>query len=220
MNKRKCIMFGLTTFAEMVRYYVEKYTDIEVIAYTVDAKYKKENIYDGLPVVAFEDMDGIYPSDESLVIIGLGYSKMNDLRKQKFIQVKEKGYKIEGFIHPSVIQDIGERGEGNIIFEGAVLGYNVKLGDGNIIWNGCNISHESVIGDFNHFSAGTTLGGKTIVKNNCFFGMNSVIRGPKIVEDYTLVGAGCYINNDTKAYGVYVPARSICLENKKSTDMM
>ena len=50
--------------------------------------------------------------------------------------------------------------------------------------------------------------------------MNSVIRGPKIVEDYTLVGAGCYINNDTKAYGVYVPARSICLENKKSTDMM
>ena len=42
MNKRKCIMFGLTTFAEMVRYYVEKYTDIEVIAYTVDAKYKRK----------------------------------------------------------------------------------------------------------------------------------------------------------------------------------
>ena len=118
------------------------------------------------------------------------------------------------------INMLDEASSGNIIFEGAVLGYNVKLGNGNIIWNGCNISHESVIGDFNHFSAGTTLGGKTVVENNCFFGMNSVIRGPKTVADYTLVGAGCYISDNTEPYGVYVPARSVHLENKKSTDMM
>ena len=50
--------------------------------------------------------------------------------------------------------------------------------------------------------------------------MNSVIRGPKTVADYTLVGAGCYISDNTEPYGVYVPARSVHLENKKSTDMM
>lgn len=220
MPKKKCVMFGVTSFAKMVRYYIEKYNDIDVVAYTVDAKYKQEDQFDGLPVVPFEDIESIYPVDQYSMLMGLGYSKMNDIRKQKFIEIKQLGYKIESFVHPSVIQDIGEIGEGNIIFEGAVLGYNVKLGNGNIIWNGCNISHESIIGDFNHFSAGTTLGGKTVVGNNCFFGMNSLIRGPKVVADYTLVGAGCYVSNDTKPYGVYVPARSICLENKKSTDMM
>ena len=83
-----------------------------------------------------------------------------------------------------------------------------------------NAQKIELIGDFNHFSAGTTLGGKTVVENNCFFGMNSVIRGPKTVADYTLVGAGCYISDNTEPYGVYVPARSVHLENKKSTDMM
>ena len=220
MTKKKCVMFGLTTFAQMLRVYMERYSDVEVEAYIVDAQYKNSDEFDGLPVEAFENIEKVYPADQYSVIIGLGYSKMNDLRKQKFLQVKEKGYVIQGFIHPSVIESMKECGEGNIIFEGAVLGYNVKLGNGNIIWNGCNISHESVIGDFNHFSAGTTLGGKTVVENNCFFGMNSVIRGPKTVADYTLVGAGCYISENTEPYGVYVPARSVHLENKKSTDMM
>ena len=220
MAKKKCIMFGLTAFAQMVRHYIEKYNDVEVVAYIVDEKYKQSDEFDGLPVGVFERVEQEFPKEEYSFIVGLGYSKMNELRKQKFLQVKEKGYFVESFIHPTVINELAECGEGNIIFEGAVLGYNSKLGNCNIIWNGCNISHESVIGDFNHFSAGTTLGGKTVVKNSCFFGMNSVIRGPKTVADYTLVGANCYVPYDTKEYGVYVPARTVCLEDKKSTDML
>ena len=220
MAKKRCVMFGLTIFSQMLRFYVEKYSEVEVEAYIVDAQYKNSDSFDGLPVETFETLEEKYPADQYSVIIGLGYSKMNDLRKQKFLQVKEKGYKIQGFIHPSVIEEMKEYGEGNIILEGAVVGYKVRLGDGNIIWNGCNISHESAIGDFNYFSPGTTLGGKTVVGNNCFFGMNSVIRGPKTVADYSLVWAGCFVSDDTEPYGVYVPARSVHLENKKSTDML
>lgn len=221
MKKTKCVIFGLTSFAQMLRHLEEKFYDVEVVAYTVDGKYKQEDVFDGLPVVAFEDLEKNYPNNEYSVLIGLGYNHMNNIRKQKFEEVKNKGYEIESFVHPQVIRNSTiEMGEGNIIFEGAILGYEVKMGNGNIIWNGVNISHESIIGDFNHFSAGTTLGGKTTVKNNCFFGMSSILRGNRIIEDYTLVGAGCYINNNTKPYGVYVPARSVCLENKKSIDMM
>ena len=221
MKKKKCIIFGLTIFTQMLRHLEEEFYDVEIVAYTVDRKYKQEDVFDGLPVVAFEDLAQNYPNSEYSVLIGLGYSHMNNIRKQKFEEVKSKGYKIESFVHPQVIRDnTFEMGEGNIILEGAILGYKVKIGNGNIIWNGCNISHESIIEDFSYFSPGSTLGGKTIVKNNCFLGMNSVVRGSRVISEYTLIGAGCYVNNGTKPYGVYVPARSVCLENKKSTDMM
>ena len=30
MAKKKCVMFGLTTFAQMLRVYMERYSDVEV----------------------------------------------------------------------------------------------------------------------------------------------------------------------------------------------
>ena len=60
--------------------------------------------------------------------------------------------------------------------------------------------------------------GKTIVKNNCFLGIQSAVRGNRILEDYTLIGAGAYMNHSTQKEGVYVPARTVRLENKKSKD--
>lgn len=221
MSKKQCIIFGTNSFAKMIRHCAEKYCDMEFVAYTVDRQYIEQTTFDDLPVVAFEDIGEYYPKERYSILMGLGYSKMNELRRKKFIQIKEKGYYIENFVHPKTIKDdTFKMGEGNIIFEAVVLGYNAKIGNGNIIWNGSNISHESIVGDFNHFSGGTMLGGKTVIKNNCFFGMGSVIRGDRIIEDYTLVGAGCFINKNTKPYGVYVPARSVCLEDKKSTDLM
>lgn len=220
MKDRKCIIFGITSFAKMIRYYVEKYSDLEVVAYTVDRRYKECDIFDGLPLIEFEEIEKKYCVEEYSFILALGYKHMNEIRKQKYHAVKAKGYKLENFIYPNTSQNYFEIGEGNIILENVTLAYGVKIGNANIIWNGCQISHESVIGDFNFFSVSSLIAGKTVVKNNCFLGVNSAVRGARTLEDYTLVGAGCYMNDGSKAYGVYVPVRSLCLENKKSTDML
>lgn len=220
MKKRKSIIFGMTPFAKMIRYYIEKYSEIEIVAYTVDAFYKDTDTFDNLPVAAFEEVENQYPSDQYSFILAVGYTHMNSIRKQKYQEIKAKGYRLDNFIHPSVVKENIEIGEGNIILENVTLAYDVKIGNCNIIWNGCQISHESVIGDFNFFSVSSLVAGKTIVKNNCFLGVNSAVRGARVLEDYTLIGAGCYMNYDSIPYGVYVPARSVYLENKKSINML
>lgn len=219
-KKKNSIIFGVTPFAKMIRYYIEKYSDIEVVAYTVNASYKNINIFDQLPVVAFEEIEKQYPSDKYSFILAIGYTCMNNIRKQKYQEIKAKGYELENFIHPSAIKEHTEIGEGNIVLENVTLAYDVKIGNCNIIWNGCQISHESVIGDFNFFSVSSLVAGKTIVKNNCFLGVNSAVRGARVLEDYTLIGAGCYMNYNSKKYGVYVPARSEYLDSKKSINML
>ena len=42
MAKKKCVMFGLTTFAQMLRVYMERYSDVEVEAY-IDRKSTRLN---------------------------------------------------------------------------------------------------------------------------------------------------------------------------------
>lgn len=217
--KRKCVIFGTTDFGKMLRFYFEKYTDVEIAAYTVDKVYLGSEVYDGLPAVAYEEVEKVYPPEEYTMVIALGYKKMNQIRQQKFEDAKRKGYTIENFIHPSAVNDTVTMGEGNIILEHVTLAYGTKLGNSNIIWNGCQISHESQVGDYNFFSVDSVIAGKTVVKNNCFLGINCTVLGNRTLADATLVGAGAFVRENTEPYSVYVPARSICLENKKSTEM-
>ena len=189
------------------------------MAYTVDKAYLESDTYDGLPAVAYEEVEKAYPPTEYTMVIALGYKKMNQIRQQKFEDAKRKGYRIENFVHPSVVDESVAMGEGNIILEHVTLAYGTKIGNSNIIWNGSQISHESQVGDYNFFSVDSVIAGKTVVKNNCFLGINSTVLGNRTLEYATLVGAGAFVKENTEPYSVYVPARSICLENKKSTEM-
>ena len=110
--KRKCVIFGTTDFGKMLRYYFDKYADVQIVAYTVDKAYLESDTYDGLPAVAYEEVEKAYPPTEYTMVIALGYKKMNQIRQQKFEDAKRKGYRIENFVHPSVVDETVAMGEG------------------------------------------------------------------------------------------------------------
>ena len=216
----KYVIFGASYFAEMLAYYVEKYDDVDVLAYTVDRKYiDKSEIY-GKPLVAFEDLDKLYDMSNVYVLIALGYKNMNDIRKAKYLEAKSKGYKIAGFVHPEAYIEKCDMGEGNIILERVNIGHGVRLGNCNILWNSAVIQHDCDISDFNFIAGGSVFGGKVTVRDNCFFGLNCTIRSAITVENYTLAGAGCYVSKSTESNCVYVPERTKMLEGKISKDFM
>ena len=217
---KKIVIVGVGDFAELCSHYIREYfTDWEICAYSVDSQYRTLDSIKGIPVVNFETLRENYTPQEYEVFVAIGYKKMNNIRAEKFSICKEWGYKSPNLIHPTaVVEKNVSMGEGNIVLENAVLAPGSILGNSNIIWNATNVSHEANIGNFNYFSVGTILGGKSNIGSNCFFGLNSTVRGGLRIEDYTLVGAGAYINNETKAYSVHVPVRSVCLPNKNSLD--
>ena len=132
--KRKCVIFGTTDFGKMLRYYFEKYADVQIVAYTVDKAYLESDSYDGLPAVAYEEVEKAYPPTEYTMVIALGYKKMNQIRQQKFEDAKRKGYRIENFVHPSVVDESVAMGEGNIILEHVTLAYGTKIGNSSVLF--------------------------------------------------------------------------------------
>ena len=69
--KRKCVIFGTTDFGKMLRYYFEKYADVQIVAYTVDKAYLESDTFDGLPAVAYEEVEKAYPPTEYTSLIAL-----------------------------------------------------------------------------------------------------------------------------------------------------
>ena len=217
---KKIIIFGVSDLGRLLLWYLKKDTLREVVAFTANKDYIDQDSYCGLPVIPFENITEIYSPDDYEILIAIGNRKMNDIRKKVFYDCKEKGYTIASYIHSTVSLNSCDLGEGNILLENCLIYPFSKIGKGNLLWDHVLISHDCVVGDFNTFSSYADLCGYVTIGNNGYYGKHCIINDYAKMADYTLVGAAAYAKGTSKEYDVIVPARSVTLENKKSTDLM
>lgn len=200
----KVVIFGITEMAELTHFYFTHDTSHEVIAFTVDGNYIKEDSMYGLPVVPFEDVESIYPPNEYKMRVALWYSGTNKLRAEKYYQAKAKGYELINYISSKAITWPGlVIGDNCLILENAVCMPFAKIGNNVTIMIGCSIAHDAVIGDHCFLAGNVALLGGVVVEPYCFLGGNSTIRNNVTIASECVVGAGALILQDTKEKGVY-----------------
>ncbi|MBD5103972.1 MAG: acetyltransferase [Ruminococcaceae bacterium] len=207
---KKFVVYGAGEFADIVSDLIERVLQYTVEAYILDDEYiNAVNKYNGKEVVPASMIKEKFSPLEYDVAIGFIGKDMFNSRKRVFDLLKCYGYKIDNLIHPSAIISTSNIGDGNIILENCVIGYNVKFGNGNIMWPLSSANHHNIVGNFNNFAPGASTSGGVIIGNHCFLGNNSTYNNKVTVSDYTFVGAGAYIAKNTESYGVYVPEKSI-----------
>ena len=97
---KKVIIFGIGKIADVIQHFMREESNLEVAAFTVDGKYIKEDSFNGLPVVAFEDIEKTYSPSEYSVFVAIGYHELNKVRASKVAEAEAKGYEIISYIHP------------------------------------------------------------------------------------------------------------------------
>lgn len=210
MSHKKIVVFGTGDIAQIANYYFEIDSDFEVVAFTVNREYLKEESFEGKPVVAFEDIESIYPTTEFGMFIALSYSKMNKIRESKYHEAKAKGYSLVSYISTRCsYMSQYPCGDNCFIFEDNTIQPFVKIGSNVTLWSGNHIGHHSLIHDHNFISSHVVISGHCEVKSNCFLGVNSTIHNNVVIESENLIGAGAIITKKTEIKGVYLPAQSI-----------
>jgi len=219
MKKKPLIIFGIGDIAQIANYYFEIDTDIEVVAFTVDSAYKSQEIFEGKPVVEFENLVKFYPPSEFDMFIALSYSKMNKIREDKYNQAKSKGYHLVSYISSKCsYMSQFPCGDNCFIFEDNTIQPFVKIGNNVTLWSGNHIGHHSTIHDHNFISSHVVISGHCEIMSNCFLGVNATIHNNVLIESENLIGAGAIITKKTDVKGVYLPAQSIKF-NKNSDEI-
>lgn len=118
---KKIIIFGLNMFSEIMYYHLSKDEQYEVCAFTVDDEYCTCTTFMGKEVIPFSEVGKKFPPSECEVALTVGYKNMNELRRNKFIQLKEHGYNVLNYIHKSSACFHKHMGEGNIILENSTI---------------------------------------------------------------------------------------------------
>ncbi len=217
----KYIIVGNGDYAKMMGRYLKNTKNVQALGFTVPKVCISEATIDNTPVIPAEELYESYHPSEWLLVMGIGYRNMNRIKQQEFNRFKNMGYHFENYIHPTaIIENNVIMGEGNNIFEGVIIQEGVKIGDGNLLYGGVLVAHENTIGSFNSFSVKSCVAGCSIIGDNCFFGANSTIRDHVSIADYTLVGAGAYVDMRTSPYEVVVPQKSVVINGRSSLEFI
>lgn len=208
-NKKKLVIFGLGDFADIAYEYFTHDSEYEVVAFTVNEKYKDADTHQGLPVLSFENIgDFISPRDHSFFAAVL-YKDMNDLRKNVAQEAKEKGFGLASYISSrAFVWGNVEMGEHNFIFEDNTIQPFVSIGFNNIFWSGNHVGHHSSIGDNCFISSHVVISGTCKILGNTFIGVNSTISNNVSIGERTWIGPSAIITKDITAGSLVLSAGS------------
>ena len=177
-------------------------------------------MFDGLPVVAFQKLANDFPPDTHDMLLPLGYTRMNEFRRERCEQAKAMGYTLASHVSGSacVWPDLPV-GENVMIYEQAVLQPFVTLGDNVIVRSGANIRHHSQIGSHSFIASGAVTGGNVTIGAHAFIGLGAILRDNISIGRRCFIGVGAVVIADTEPDGVYVGSPARRLPDKISLDI-
>jgi sugar O-acyltransferase (sialic acid O-acetyltransferase NeuD family) len=203
--KNKLVIFGSSNLAELSYYYFSNDSDYKVVAFCLDNEYISETNFMGLPVVAFEEVDKIYPPTKYNFFISLSYSKLNQLRKEKYLAAKSLGYDCVSYISSkATIFNSNAIGENCFILEDNTIQPFVRIGHNVTLWSGNHIGHHSLIKDHTFISSHVVISGGVEIGEQCFVGVNATIRDHITIGEKSVIGAGTLILSNVEPEGVYM----------------
>ncbi|OAJ96177.1 acetyltransferase [Vibrio bivalvicida] len=202
--EKKLVIFGLSEIAELAYFYFQNDSQYEVVAFTLDSEFKSVETKCGLPVVNFEDVDKLYPADKYEIFIALSYTKVNSLRKEKYLEAKSKGYRLASYISSKCTDFSSSIGDNCFILEDNTIQPFVTIGNNVTLWSGNHIGHHSEIASHSFISSHVVISGGVKVEEQCFIGVNATLRDHIIIGKKSVVGAGSTILSDVDPQGVYI----------------
>lgn len=183
------VLFGTGMAAQTVAFHLARHSGYRIVGYTVDAAWRRAEQHDGLPLVAWEELETRFPPDRVQLFGPFSYARMNTLRRDRYLEGKARGYRFARFIHPSSHVYTDDIGENALILEACVIQPFVRIGDNVIIWSMSVVAHHTEIGDHCFLSGQVGIAGHAVIGPECY------LSGQVGVGDGQRIGRGCALLN-------------------------
>lgn len=207
--KKKIVIFGTGEIAELAHYYFTHDTLFDVVAFCADDQYVKEPSFRGLPLVPVSELVRKYPPSEYGVHVALSYNKINQIRKEKYLMMKELGYTLPSYIcSKSVFWPDLKVGDNCFILENQTIQPTVEIGNNVMIWSGNHLGHGCKIKDHTYLSSHICISGHTVIGEQCFIGVNSTFKDFITVGDRVFITMGADVTKDVPTDAVVIPSPS------------
>lgn len=198
----KLVIFGTSEMAKIAHFFFSQSANYEVAGFTVDSSYRDVDTFCGLEVFDFDRIAETHPPSDYQLFIAIGPTRMNMLREEKFLEAKNRGYKLASFVSDKAAC-YSSVGENCFVADFANIQPFVVLGENTFVWEFALVANDASLGPHSYLAPRVSVSSFASVEKNCVLGTGSIIKTHARVAEFSLVGAGCYIASATVPSGVY-----------------
>lgn len=201
----KIVVVGAGKIADEAFYYLTGDSEHDVVAFTVEAAYVGEGQKLGLPVVAFEEVERLYPPSDYKMFVAIAYHDLNRVRARLYDEAKAKGYELISYVS-SMASNVGNVpiGDNCFILEFVTLQPCSKVGNNVFLWSGNHVGHHATIEDHCYIAGKVVISGSTVIEPFCFLGVSSTIGHEIRVGEGSFIGAGTLVTKTVEPKSVYI----------------
>lgn len=166
----KLIIVGTGLSAKQVFDFIKMHNLFDIMGFAIDSAYKKEELYQGLPVFDLENLKEHIDIKTTQIYVALGWNKLNADRRKLYLRLKEDGYSFANLISPLAV------------IRGTLDGDNIWINDYSVLQSDSKIESNVVIRE------NVLIGNGSIIEPHCFLGVHSIVGGGARVGQQTFVG--------------------------------
>ena len=207
-NKEKLIIVGTGSATGEVVDFIKMYDLFEIVGYTADEAYIKEDSLNGCPVYPLEHLDRYIESGTKLFIAISWYQRLNSLKRKKYEELKARGFSFANLISPTATV-FSEMGEGNWIGDGCYLAYNSRIGNNNTFLPLAYFAHGSEVGNHSVIGVRSNIAGHTSIGNQVYIGIGATVFNKLVIGDKCVIGGAAVVKRNLPDYSLVIAADSI-----------
>ena len=191
------VIFGVSGFSQIVTELIEEVGEYRVVGYSVDREHRQLDEFLGRRVVDFEELEEHFPVDSVEAIVAVGYSRMNQVRREKYLEFKARGYRMASYRSPRLhVPRSVSLGEHHLILDENSLQPHCQIGDNVILWSRNVIGHESEVASHCFISSGAIVSGFAKVGEGSFLGPTTVVASHVRLGERVFLGPGAIAAED------------------------
>lgn len=204
IERPQLVIVGAGEFAEIAFEYFSNDSPYEVVGFAVETDYLKRNRIAGLPVVAYEEVEKIFPPEEHSAFVAVTYTRLNRVRTRLYRETKSKGYECARYVSShSFVWHTVSLGDNVFVFENNVLQHGVRIGNNVVLWSGNHIGHRTEIHNHCYLASHVVVSGYCKIGESSFLGVNATLADNITIGPNCLIGAGAIVLKDTLADSIY-----------------
>ena len=210
-TKKNLIIYGDSSYAEMIAHYFQTDSEYQVVAFSVDKAYRTREEINGLPVVTLENIEDHYSPEEHYIFAAIGYKSVRT-HKVLFEKIADLSFPVASYISSKAIVDSSSKiGINCLILPGVILEPNTIIEENCFINSAAIVCHDTRIKAHSILAAGSVIGGHTTIGESSLIGFNATVAELLHVDSETLLGAGSLLLQNTQKHTMYVgtPAKAV-----------
>lgn len=199
MPKKRLVIVGDSSFAEVACELFEASGTHEVAAFSVHTAFKKRDALLDRPIYALEHISDVCPPSEFEAFVAVTYRELNRARARLCAEIRSKGYRLTTYVSPQafVWRNV-PIGENCFVFENNVIQPFCQIGNNVILWSGNHIGHHSKIEDNVFVASQVVISGHVTIGRNSFLGVNATVADTVTVAHDNWIGPNALITKDTE----------------------